>query len=75
MKLNFWPFHQHDYYLIRWRLVHYPEYEPSRIVTRLKCQSCGKEVNRFAKERRHQKFEDDNRNLQGYWLGNEKEVE
>lgn len=75
MKLNFWTFHQHDYHLIRWRLVYYPEYEPSRIVTRLKCKSCGKEVNYFPKERRNTKFEDDNRGMQGFWLGNEKEVE
>ena len=71
MKLNFYPFHRHQYKLIKWRLVHHPHWEPSRIVTRLKCQSCGKEINRFVKERRDEKFESENRHLEGFWLGNE----
>ena len=74
MKLNFYPFHKHNYELIRWRLVHHPHWEPLRIVTRLKCKSCGKEINRFVKERRDESFESENRHLEGFWLGNEKEV-
>lgn len=74
MKLNFYPFHRHQYKLIKWRLVHEPHWEPSRIVTRLKCLSCDKEINRFTKERRDKIFESENRHLEGYWFGNEKEV-
>lgn len=74
MKLNFYLFHRHQYKLIKWRLVHHPHWEPLRIVTRLKCQSCGKEINRFVKERRNEKFESENRHLEGFWFGNEEEV-
>ena len=74
MKLNFYPFHKHQHKLIKWRLVRDPHWEPLRIVTRLKCQSCGKEINRFTIEERDEKFENENRNLEGFWFGNEEEV-
>ena len=74
MKLNFYPFHRHQYKLIRWRLVYHPPWEPLRIVTRLKCLSCGKEINQFPKMRRDEFFESENRHLEGFWFGNEKEV-
>ena len=74
MKINFYPFPRHQYKLIKWRLVHHPHWEPSRIVTRLRCQSCGKEINQFTKERRSEIFEGENRHLEGFWLGKEKEV-
>ena len=70
MKLHF-----HNWKMIRWRLVHYPEYEPSRIVVREKCSICGKERNRFPNKERNRKWENNNRKLEGYWHGDEKELE
>lgn len=75
MKLNFWPFHKHEYKIIRWRLVHYPEHEPSRRVIRFKCDTCKKETDFFPKKERDITWENKYRHLQGYWLGDEKILE
>lgn len=71
MKLNFFPFHRHDNEIIRWRLVHCPDYEPSRILIRVKCKKCGKESDGFSYNRRDVDWENNNRDTEGFWFGNE----
>lgn len=68
-------FHLHKWKLIRWRLVHHPEHEPSRIVMREKCSVCGKERNKFSKEYRDLDWEKEYQKLEGFWFGNEKYLE
>lgn len=68
MKLHF-----HNWKLVCWRLIHCPEYESSRIVMREKCSMCGKERNRLPNKERNRKWEDNNRDLEGYWYGNVEE--
>ncbi|MCI3027710.1 hypothetical protein LMF32_00980 [Desemzia sp. C1] len=75
MKINFWPFHKHEYEMVRWRLVHHPHYEPSKIMLRLRCKSCEREINYFPKKERDVNWENKNRHLAGFWLGNEKVAE
>lgn len=75
MKLNFWPFHKHDYKIIRWRLVFHPQHEPLRRVIRLKCKTCGKEVDYFPKKERDIDWENRKRHLEGFWFGNEDFIE
>lgn len=67
MKLNFYPFHKHSYKVIKWRLVHAPDHEPSRRMIRLKCTSCNEEKNYFPKAERSLVWEYYNRHLEGYW--------
>ena len=71
IDFNFWPFHKHEYEIIRWRLVHQPNWEPARRVVRFKCSTCGKEKNHFPKVERNESWEKENRHLQGFWNGDE----
>jgi len=71
MKLNFFPFHIHDNEIIRWRLVHYPDYEPLRIVIRAKCKKCGKESDGFPNKKRDIDWENKNINIEGFWFAHE----
>ena len=63
MKLNFWPFHKHDYKLMCCRLFHEPEWEPSRIVMLEQCKTCGNTRSKFYKVDRDIKWEEDNKHL------------
>ena len=65
MKINFWPFHKHDYKLRQWRLVHRPHYEPSRIVLVERCETCGKFREIFHKDKRNIEWEKENEHLEG----------
>lgn len=35
-------FHNHNFKLVKWMLVHYPNHEPSRRIYLLECEDCGK---------------------------------
>lgn len=63
--------HMHKWKLKCWRLVHYPEHEPSRIVTRQECVICGKERDRFTKPKRDSQWEKENQALERFWFGDE----
>lgn len=38
-------FHNHNFKLVKWMLVHYPNHEPSRRIYLLECEDCGKKKN------------------------------
>lgn len=56
-------FCRHNYKVIKWRLAHYPEYEPSRRLMMSKCRKCGKEKRWFTNVPRNNKWETDNKHL------------
>lgn len=57
----------HEYKIIKWRLIHIPEFEPATIVLRLKCEKCKKEKNKFTYQR-DESWEDKNRELERDWF-------
>lgn len=67
MKLNFYPFHKHNYELISWRLVHLQNtFAPLSRVLRLKCADCAKEKDYFPNEDRDAAWEKENEHLHSH---------
>lgn len=55
---------RHSYRVIKWRMIHWPHYEPARRQLLSRCHKCGKEKNWLPSVPRNKKWENNNRHLE-----------
>ena len=66
-------FHKHDFKLVKWRLVHYPDHEPSRRIYLLECEDCGKKKEYLPSQERNEFWERTMEDKHGFWTSSELE--